>query len=442
MIGLLDSGSRSRDTTPAPADTNRLHASPPSQPALTKQEMESSVAIKVLRSVSSSLLPPLLDQSKEEFSESFHRQIVVAIQKISWKVEACISYTHPHIDLNIHKQIFDDAHIELVSGMMIVPPPEEHKLQNSPAHVSRLSTKNLTTPSPLRFVQSYPEPVVSSTLSSPTPSDDEYFRPKATRRTTVSISKHQVQSLGLNIVDVASLDNTSPQSRSNTIGISTAARLVQDDGVMGLEAIREKVLRKLAKEFPQLKSESESIAMRDESSLSLAPPFPHHFNDRRSTSTPLTLSPAQSTGSVTKDTSPSSPEFGTSPSVPVISNLKERTKSLEFDSVAEIMSPTTPTSSTSPFHQSSSETQLRGTSTLPYKRRGTLMKIMKRGRKVKSFGKADTKIKTRTTIHPRLKSGSEFFSGEDEFKSESIELYSRGAIPTESPCRGNQLIIF
>lgn len=434
LIGLLDSGSRSRDTTPAPVDTTRLHTSPPSQPALTKQEIESSVAIKVLRSVSSSLLPPLLNQSKDEFSESLHREIVVAIQKISWKVEACISYTHPDLELNIHKNIFDDAHIELVSGMMIAPPPEEHKLQNSPAHVSRLSTKNLTTPSPLRFVQSYPEQVVSSTLSSPTPSDDEYFRPKATRRTTVSISKHQVQSLGLNIVDVTSLDNTSPQSRSNTIGISTAARLVQDDGVMGLEAIREKVLRKLAKEFPQLKSEEESIGMGDESSLSLAPSFPHLFNDRRSTSTPLTLSPAQSTGSVTKD---SSPEFVTSPG---ISNLKERTKSLEFDSVAEIMSPTTPTSSTSPFHHSSSETQLRGTSTLPYKRRGTLMRIMKRGRKVKSFGKADTKIKARAAIHPRLKSGSEFFSGDDEFKSESIELYSRGAIPTESPCRGDWLL--
>ncbi|XP_019849732.1 PREDICTED: uncharacterized protein LOC100632362 isoform X1 [Amphimedon queenslandica] len=433
MSGLLDSGSRSRDTTPAPVDTTRLHMSPPSQPALTKQEIESSVAIKVLRSVSSSLLPPLLNQSKEEFSESLHREIVVAIQKISWKVEACISYTHPDLDLNIHKIIFDDAQIGLVGGMMVAPPPEEHKLQNSPAHVSRLSTKNVTTPSPLRFVQSYPEQVVSSTLSSPTPSDDEYFRPKATRRTTVSISKHQVQSLGLNIVDVTSLDKTSPQSRSNTIGISTAARLVQDDGVMGLEAIREKVLRKLAKEFPQLKTEAESIGMRDESSLSLAPPFPHLFNDRRSTSTPLTLSPAQSTGSVTKD---SSPEFVTSPSTPGISNLKERTKSLEFDSVAEIMSPTTPTSSTSPFHQSSSETQLRGgTSTLPYKRRGTLMKIMKKGRKVKSFGKADTKIKTRAAIHHRLKSGSEFFSGEDEFKSESIELYSRGAIPTEPPCR-------
>lgn len=359
---------------------------------------------------------------------------MVAIQKISWKVEACLSYTLPDLEHNIHKQIFDDVRVESVSGMMIAPPPEEHKLQNSPAHVSRLSTKNLTTPSPLRFVQSYPEQVHTSTISSPPPSDDEYFRPKAMRRTTVSISKHQVQSLGLNMVDVVSLDSTSPQSRSNTIGISTAARLVQDDGVMGLEAVREKVLRKLAKEFPQLKSESENVAMRDKSSSTLA--LPHYYNDRHSTSTPLTLSPAHSISSMPKDTSPSSSELNTSPSAP--GTLRERTKSLEFDKVSEAMSPTTHTaSSISPFHQSTSETQLRANYTLPYKRRGTIMKIIRKGRKVRSFGRADTKIKTRVPIsQPRTKSGSEFFSLDDEIRPESIELYSRGAFPSESPSRG------
>ena len=83
----------------------------------------------------------------------------------------------------------------------------------------------------------------------------------------------------------------------------------------------------------------------------------------------------------------------------------------EFDKVSEAMSPTTPTaSSISPFHQSTSETQLRANYTLPYKRRGTIMKIIRKGRKVRSFGRADTKIKTRVPIsQPRTKSGSEFF---------------------------------
>ena len=65
------------------------------------------------------------------------------------------------------------------------------------------------------------------------------------------------------------------------------------------------------------------------------------------------------------------------------------------------------------------------------------MKIIRKGRKVRSFGRADTKIKTWVPIsQPRTKSGSEFFSLDDEIRPESIELYSRGAFPSESPSRG------
>lgn len=424
MLSGLSREAHSRETTPLP----ELLLSPPSQPCITKQETETSVAMKVLRSVSSSLLPPLLSQSQEEFTEALHRKIVVAIQKISWKVEACLSYSAPNREYNIHKKIFDDDHIERIGDMMITAPPEEHKLQNSPAHVSKRGTKTAT-PSPLRFNHSIggypltPPTKVYSNTPSPTQHDDDYFRPKATRRTTVSISKLQVQNLGLNMVDVATLDNYH-QPRSNTIGISTAAMLVQDDGVMKLQAVRDKVLRKLAKEFPQLKSEPDA---REDLKSSV----PLNDEPYRS-STPLVSSPSHFCGS---------PSFSQemSPDFEHVNNtapLLERTKSLEFDKVPEVSSPTSPS-----FHQSRSESRMseppeKGSSTMPHKRRGTFMKMIK-GRKVRSFGRADLKTKHRAPLQQRNKSASEFFSLEkDESGSDPIEWYSRCAFPSKSMSRG------
>ena len=277
-------------------------------PPTNKPETVASVSIKVLRAVSSSLIPPLLIKSSEEgFSDELHKEIVLAIQKISWKVEACLSYSNPNVEYSIHKRIFDGLHGTKVLSMMTVPPPEEYKVQNSPAHISKLATTRNTTPSPMRFHNSigvsYPPPskhINSKTsLVSPThETEDDYFRPKAPRRTTVSISKLQVQNLGLNMADVATLDNYSVP-RSNTIGISTVAKLVQDEGVMKLEAVRNKVLQKLAKEFPQLQTQDTSEEMPGTNLRPMYLPLNDttegdHANPSSYTSTPLTMSPVLS----------------------------------------------------------------------------------------------------------------------------------------------------
>ena len=417
--------------------------------------------MKVLRSVSSSLIPPLLSEAKMGFTEDLYRKIVVAIQKISWKVEACLSYSIPSKEFNIHQEIFDDSQILKVGFMMIALPPEEPKLQNSPAHVSKRIIN--PTPSPLRFNHSLPriegnilsfEGVRRTPSASPVhESDDDYFRPKAPRRTTVSISKLQVQNLGLNMVDITTLDSL-PQTRSSSVGISSATIVTPDDGLLNLQAIRDRVLRKLAKEFPQLKNETnddeEPLPTIDDKE-SLPPVDDEEPLSLADTKVEVKLSTPISSP-LPRYSSPNlmhSGRYSCEPSLPELyedgvpantTRLRERTKSLEFDKVAETPSPTRISFDQRITASRMSEPPDKGRSTLPSKRRGTIMKIIQKGKKARSFGRGDMKTKHRTPLHGRNKSASEFFSIDREHSGDvsSFEVFSRGALPSESSGRGER----
>ena len=91
-----------------------------------------SYAVKVLRSVSQSLINPLLRDAQNGFTDELHRAIVQALQKISWKVEACLSFNDPTKNFQIHTLIFSNAPTAKIKNMMIgVLPPEEPNLQTA-----------------------------------------------------------------------------------------------------------------------------------------------------------------------------------------------------------------------------------------------------------------------------------------------------------------------
>ena len=220
-----------------------------------------NVVLKVLRSASYSLMGPLLSLSQQGFSAELLRQIVVALQKISWKVEACLSYSSPDEGLSVHSKVFDGAHVANVAAIMIkAQPPEEGKLipaavrgthprSNSVAvrktsgvvlpgeEVMRIpATKSISlddnepsshwsitaTPATPERVQpqkgegrregegrrmseqysssSREGSVVPSEKGDTEGAESEeasYFRPRVYRRTTVSLSRNEVDSLGL-----------------------------------------------------------------------------------------------------------------------------------------------------------------------------------------------------------------------------------------------------
>ena len=97
-----------------------------------------SYAVKILRSVSQSLIAPLLHDSESGFTSDLYKSIVQAIQKIAWKVEACLSFNDPTKDFHIYSQIYNEESETTVRGMMIrALPPEEPKLQSSVGRSSR-----------------------------------------------------------------------------------------------------------------------------------------------------------------------------------------------------------------------------------------------------------------------------------------------------------------
>ena len=298
-------------------------------PRLTHQEKDSSYAVKILRSVSHELINPLLASAANGFTSELYASIVVALQKISWKVEACLSFSNPDEDCSVHYAIFDERQTQKVTEMMIqAQPPEEPKL-NSISGTSRsnsvVSRKSLTTPQqqqqqqpqvphlPLRRT-SKPQAEVEKELSpalldklgsigggsreqspavyrevtpnrarddascSPTPSgkmcssssigepkgrsfeeeESNYLRPRAFRRTTISLSKREVHKLGFRMARRQQVTTGGKEEREGE-----REREGQGEGE-GEEEVVKLLQDKLIKEFDTLKRDSVFSSETDE----------------------------------------------------------------------------------------------------------------------------------------------------------------------------------
>lgn len=124
-------------------------------------QTDRSYAVKILRSVSQSLIAPLLHEAEDGFTDELYKSIVQALQKISWKVEACLSFNDPCKEFEIHAKIFDSERASSIKGMMIgAVPPEEPKLQVvAAAHASRSNSisspkENPTSGPSLKYIES------------------------------------------------------------------------------------------------------------------------------------------------------------------------------------------------------------------------------------------------------------------------------------------------
>lgn len=97
------------------------------------QDLERSYAVKVLRSIMADQISPLIQCAALGFSPELYGKIVVAIQKISWQIEACLSFCAcgplQLREFDLHSEIFDEEEVARVRGMMIqARPPEEPKI--------------------------------------------------------------------------------------------------------------------------------------------------------------------------------------------------------------------------------------------------------------------------------------------------------------------------
>ena len=249
-------------TTPGLTGTTPgLTSTTPGLTGTTPGQAAESVVFKALRSATYTLMGPLLCLAQRDCNQDLIKQIVEALQKVSWKVEACLSYSSPDQGHSVHAEVFDPTHAAMVAPLMIkARPPEEGKI-NPPAgkarsnsvairktssvsvtdgersgeeRAHRTSTKStsldenehfhwLPVPAPsspedgqaqggdkrVSQVSQVSQEYSSSGTDrdgSAAPSDkgemegaeSDYFRPRVYRRTTVSLSKAEVDHLGLN----------------------------------------------------------------------------------------------------------------------------------------------------------------------------------------------------------------------------------------------------
>ena len=113
--------------------------------------VDRSYAVKVLRSASQSLIAPLLVQAsqREGFTPELHQAIIKALQKISWKVEACASFNNPSHSVEIHEKIFDAKHADNVRELMIQAlPPAQPNLRTVQPPLAKLRKTSLPSISP------------------------------------------------------------------------------------------------------------------------------------------------------------------------------------------------------------------------------------------------------------------------------------------------------
>jgi hypothetical protein len=114
--------------------------------------------VKVLRSASQSLIAPLLIQAsqREGFTPDLHQAIIKALQKIAWKVEACVSFSNPTHSVEIHGKIFDARHVENVRELMIQAlPPAEPNLRTvqQPLKQRKCSLPNVSAEPPVVLIR-------------------------------------------------------------------------------------------------------------------------------------------------------------------------------------------------------------------------------------------------------------------------------------------------
>lgn len=156
---------------------------------------ERSYAVKVLRGISASLIAPLLKEAIQGFSLELHKSLVVAIQKISWKVEACLSFTNctpEGVDIDIHGKIFDSEHSQRVSNMMIKTlPPEEPRLQMAAPGGRHASLSAAIAP------RTSPPEHPLETSSSPSPVSEKKFHRETNRPGGIVFEANEPLSAGL-----------------------------------------------------------------------------------------------------------------------------------------------------------------------------------------------------------------------------------------------------
>ena len=96
--------------------------------AIQKPNSQLSFVVRVLSPTSNSL-GPIISKLSRGFSEAVYQDVVTVLQKLAWKIEACVRYESPNSEFECHKAVFDDSHKGDITRFLSVTPPIEPRLR-------------------------------------------------------------------------------------------------------------------------------------------------------------------------------------------------------------------------------------------------------------------------------------------------------------------------
>lgn len=317
-----------------------------------------------------------------------------------------------------------------------------------------------------------PEDACCSVPTSPLHLDSvesNYFQPRRSRRQTISLSKRQVKSLGLNMIrSTEASELVAP--RSNTIGMGSHLTIQREDSSVDLQEIRDKVRLKLAKEGLGHLEEN----MSQDSPLDEDVP-PHQQEESTAHERPLTLISVSSntsdmTSPLESSPTPTSPIYfrehpqsagdynsrfscdpdlmypsSSTPRRKKTSGLRYRAPSLDLELALSTISDAPKSPSAVSHHgsfypPSPSSSSPTSANTLPHKKKTLVYKLRKKASK--SFGRGDSTL-TRKGMKIR---NSEFFSPEESRRDGSVfqgtstlESFSTSVVMPNKPVRGERV---
>ena len=96
--------------------------------AIQKPSSQLSFVVRVL-SPTSNFLGPIIAALSKGFTEILYQEIVTVLQKLAWKIEACVRYESPQSTFECHKAVFDESRKASITRFLSMTPPIEPRLR-------------------------------------------------------------------------------------------------------------------------------------------------------------------------------------------------------------------------------------------------------------------------------------------------------------------------
>ena len=117
--------------------------------AMMKPQSQLSFVVRVLSPTVNSLIP-IIGSLSRGFNEEVYQGVVFMLQKLAWKVEACVCYENPSWNFECHKLVFDESRRPAIARFLnaspLEPPPAQLRVNSTKQRYSMVVDGQATEP--------------------------------------------------------------------------------------------------------------------------------------------------------------------------------------------------------------------------------------------------------------------------------------------------------